>query len=59
MITYDTDNKNIVISTTPRVEFDDRVPTWFINEFLSRMAKNQIKIKDYQGNELKVYYGEC
>ena len=60
MITYDTDNKNIVISTTPRVEFDDRVPTWFINEFLSRMAKGQIKVKDYQGNELEVYYyGEC
>ncbi len=54
------DSSSIVITTkTPRVEFDDRVPTWFINEFLSRMAKNQIKIKDYQGNELKVYYGEC
>ena len=56
MIVYDNDGKNIVISTTPRIEFDDRVPTWFINEFLRRMAKNQIKIKDYQGNELKVYY---
>ena len=59
MIVYDNDGKNIVISTTPRIEFDDRVPTWFIDEFLRRMAKNQIKIKDYQGNELKVYYGEC
>lgn len=56
MIVYDNDGKNIVISTTPRIEFDDRVPTWFIDEFLRRMAKNQIKIKDYQGNELKVYY---
>jgi hypothetical protein len=59
MITYDTDNKNIVISTTPRVEFDDRVPTWFINEFLRRMSKGQIKVKDSTGKELKVYYGEC
>ena len=57
MIVYDNDGKNIVISTTPRIEFDDRVPTWFIDEFLRRMANNQIKIKDYQGNELKVYYG--
>jgi hypothetical protein len=56
MIVYDNDGKNIIISTTPRIEFDDRVPTWFIDEFLRRMAKNQIKIKDYQGNELKVYY---
>jgi len=56
MIVYDNDGKNIVISTTPRVEFDDNVPTWFINEFLRRMGKNQIKITDYQGNELKVYY---
>jgi hypothetical protein len=56
MIVYDNDGKNIVISTTPRIEFDDNVPTWFIDEFLRRMAKNQIKIKDYQGNELKVYY---
>jgi len=56
MITYDNDGKNIIISTTPRVEFDQNVPTSFINEFLRRMGKNQIKIKDYQGNELKVYY---
>jgi hypothetical protein len=60
MIVYDNDGKNIVISTTPRVEFDDNVPTWFIDEFLRRMAKGQIKVKDYQGNELEVYYyGEC
>jgi hypothetical protein len=56
MITYDTNSKNIVISTTPRVEFDDTVPTWFINEFLRRMAKGQIKVKDSTGKELKVYY---
>jgi hypothetical protein len=55
------DSSSIVITTkTPRVEFNDSVPTWFINEFLSRMGKGQIKVKDYQGNELEVYYyGEC
>jgi hypothetical protein len=56
MIVYDNDGKNIVISTTPRVEFDDNVPTWFIDEFLRRMAKGQIKVKDSTGKELKVYY---
>lgn len=58
MITYD--SSNTVTTKTPRVEFNYSVPTWFINEFLSRMAKGQIKVKDYQGNELEVYYyGEC
>jgi hypothetical protein len=56
MIIHDNDGKNIIISTTPRIEFDNRVPITFINEFLRRMGKNQIKITDYQGNELKVYY---
>ena len=56
MITFDTDTKNMIVTTTPRVEFDQNVPISFINEFLRRMSKNQIKIKDYQGNELKVYY---
>jgi hypothetical protein len=58
MIIHDNNGKNIIISTTPRIEFDNRVPTSFINEFLRRMGKNQIKITDYQGNELKVYYAE-
>ena len=57
MITYDAQGKNaILVTTTPRVEFTDAVPLSFINEFLRRMAKNQIKVKDHQGNELKVYY---
>ena len=56
MITFDNDTKNMIVTTTPRVEFDQNVPVSFINEFLRRMSKNQIKIKDYQGNELKVYY---
>lgn len=51
-----TDNSTIIVNTTPRIEFDNRVPISFINEFLRRMGKNQIKITDYQGNELKVYY---
>jgi len=54
MITYDT--STIILTKTPSVEFTDNVPTWFIDEFLRRMAKGQIKVKDYQGNELKVYY---
>lgn len=56
MITYDTDSKHMIVTTTPRVEFNQDVPLSFINEFIRRMDKNQIKIKDYQGNELKVYY---
>jgi hypothetical protein len=56
MITYDNGSSTVITTTTPRVEFNDRVPTHFINEFLSRMGKGQIRITDYQGNELKVYY---
>jgi len=55
MITY-SNTGTIQISTTPRIEFNHSVPSWFIEKFLRRMAKNQIKVKDYQGNELKVYY---
>jgi len=55
MITYDTDNKNIIVTTTPRIEFNQDVPVVFIDEFIRRMSKNQIKIRDHQGNELKVY----
>ena len=52
-----TDNNSpIITTTTPRIEFDNRVPISFINEFLRRMGKNQIKITDYQGNELRVFY---
>jgi len=55
MITY-SESSPIVITTTPRVEFTNNVPTWFIDKFLNYMAKNYIKVRDYQGNELKVYY---
>jgi hypothetical protein len=55
MITYDS-SSTIIRTKTPSVEFNDSVPTWFINEFILRMGKGQIKVKDYQGNELKVYY---
>jgi len=55
MITY-SNKGTIPISTTPRVEFTHNVPTWFIDKFLNYMAKNYIKVRDYQGNELKVYY---
>jgi hypothetical protein len=61
MIKYDSSSNNIVTKTlTPTVEFKQCIPNWFIQKFLSYMAKGQIKVKDYQGNELKVYYyGEC
>jgi len=55
MITY-SESSPIVITTTPRVEFTHNVPTWFIDQFIHYMAKNYIKVKDYHGNELKVYY---
>jgi hypothetical protein len=55
MITYDT-TSTIIVTKTPSVEFNYKVPVSFINEFLLRMGKGQIKVKDYQGNEIKVYY---
>jgi hypothetical protein len=55
MITYNTTSLTIV-TKTPTVEFNDKVPIWFINEFLRRMSKGQIKVKDYRSNELKVRY---
>jgi len=55
MITY-SESSPIVITTTPRVEFTNNVPTWFIDQFIRYMGKGYIKVKDYQGNELKVYY---
>lgn len=55
MITY-INNRDSFITTTPRVEFTDKVPTWFIHEFLRRMSNGQIKVKDSQGNELVVQY---
>jgi hypothetical protein len=56
MITYNKTDITIV-NKTPTVEFNQRVPRHFINEFLVRMGKGQIRVVDYQGNELKVYYG--
>ena len=45
-----------LIIQTPRVEFKQTIPNWFIEKFISYMAKGQIRVIDYQGNELKVYY---
>ena len=56
MITYSENKSPILVTTTPRVEFDSNVPASFINTFLRYMGKNQIMVIDYQGNELKVYY---
>jgi hypothetical protein len=55
MITYDT-TSTIIVTKTPSVEFNDKVPMYFIQEFILRMSKGQIKVKDYQGNEIKVQY---
>ena len=55
--TYTSSESPIVITRTPTVEFDQRVPRSFIQMFLSYMGKGRIKVYDYQGNELKVYYG--
>lgn len=46
----------VLVTTTPRIEFKPQVPTYFIEQFLNHMAKGHIRITDYQGNELKVYY---
>jgi hypothetical protein len=46
----------IITTKTPRVEFKQTIPNWFIEKFISYMAKGQIRVYDYQGNELKVYY---
>lgn len=56
MSNYFASSNNIVTMTTPTVEFNDEVPISFINEFIKRMAKNQIRVYDAKGNELKVYY---
>jgi hypothetical protein len=45
-----------IICKTPKVEFNQKVPNWFIQQFIKYMSKNLIRIIDYQGNELKVYY---
>ena len=55
MITY-SNKGTIPINTTPRIEFKQGVSSWFIEKFLSYMGKGLIRITDYQGNELKVYY---
>jgi hypothetical protein len=56
MTNYFSSSDNIVTVTTPTVQFNNEVPTSFINEFIRRMAKGQIRVYDAKGNELKVYY---
>ena len=46
----------VLVTKTPSVEFNDYVPRWFITQFINYMSKGHIKVKDYQGNEIKVYY---
>lgn len=52
-----TASDSVITVTTPTVEFSNAVPTSFINEFIRRMGKGQIRVYDAKGNELKVYYG--
>jgi hypothetical protein len=45
----------VIKTKTPRVEFNG-IPNWFIMQFLNYMSKGKIRVIDYQGNELEVYY---
>lgn len=53
---YFNTGNTVIVTKTPTVEFNDYVPRWFIQQFIKYMGKGHIKVKDYQGNELKVYY---
>jgi hypothetical protein len=54
---YFNSGDTVIVTKTPTVEFNDYVPRWFVQQFIKYMGKGHIKVKDYQGNELKVYYG--
>jgi hypothetical protein len=43
-----------IVMKTPTVEFSNRVPSWFIQEFLNFMAKDLIKVRDSDGKKLEV-----
>jgi hypothetical protein len=53
---YFNSSDTVIVTKTPSVEFNDYVPNWFITKFVKYMSKGHIKVKDYQGNEIKVYY---
>jgi hypothetical protein len=53
---YFNSGDTVILTKTPTVEFNNYVPRWFIQQFIKYMGKGHIKVKDYQGNELKVYY---
>ena len=55
MINY-TSESTVIKTKTPRVEFKQDIPNWFIMKFLQYMGRGKIRVVDYQGNELKVYY---
>jgi hypothetical protein len=56
MSIYFNSSESVIVTTTPKVEFKNQVPNWFINQFIKYMSKGLIRVTDYQGNELKVYY---
>lgn len=57
MITYNSES-TVIKTKTPQIEFKHAIPNWFIEKFIRYMGKGLIRITDYQGNELKVYYCE-
>ena len=57
MINY-TSESTVIKTKSPRVEFNGSIPNSFIMQFLQYMGRGKIRVVDYQGNELKVYYCE-
>lgn len=53
---FSNSSNTTIVFKTPTVEFKDIVPNWFIQKFIDYMGKGLIRVTDYQGNELKVYY---
>jgi hypothetical protein len=56
LFNYTSNDSTIIQTKTPTVEFNQRIPANFIDQFIRYMGKGLIRVKDYQGNEIKVYY---
>lgn len=48
------DSKSFYVTKMPSVTFGNGISESMIWAFLRAMSRGQIRIKDYQGNELKV-----
>lgn len=55
-IFYSDANSNAIHITSPQVAFTDRIPRWFIQQFINYMAKGWISVSDKDGNKLNVFY---